>query len=223
VQGPGGKESRVGGVVFWDVDTQVDFMDPRGSLYVGGAEELRPNLERLTEAARATGVPIVHSTDDHELSDEEIAGEGADFVETFPPHCLRGSPGAERVPETVPAPGALDIAWDGSGFDAGSAREAPEIVVRKKRFDVFSNPATVPLLEALAPATVVVYGVALDICDRYAVEGMLDLGLPDVVVVGDAVAAVVPGTGRQLMADWRRRGVRVLSTDEVVAELTGRR
>src|SRR5919109_1397938 len=211
------------GVVFWDVDTQVDFMDPEGSLYVDGAENLKSNLERLTDAARMAGVPIVHSTDDHELSDEEIDEAKADFVDTFPPHCLRGSPGAERVPETAPGPGALDIAWDGNGFDAGAAREAPEIVVRKKRFDVFSNPATVPLLEALAPATVVVYGVALDICDRYAVEGMLDLGLPDVVVVSDAVAAVVPGTGRQLLADWRRRGVRVLSTDEVMAELAGRR
>jgi nicotinamidase/pyrazinamidase len=211
-----------GGMVFWDVDTQVDFMDPAGSLYVEGAEKLRPNLERLTGAARAAGLTLVHSADDHELSDEEIATRGADFADTFPPHCLHDSPGAERVPETEPAPDALDIAWDGSGFDPAAAREAGEIVVRKKRFDVFSNPASARLLEALAPDTVVVYGVALDICDRYAVEGMLDLGLPDVVVVGDAVAAVVPGTGRQLLADWKRRGVRVLSTDEVLAELAGR-
>ena len=211
-----------GRVVFWDVDTQVDFMDPDGSLYVGGAEKLRANLERLTQTARTAGITLVHSADDHELSDDEIATDGADFADTFPPHCLRGSVGAERVPETVAAPGALDIAWDGSGFDGAAAREAAEIVVRKKRFDVFSNPATVPLLEALAPATVVVYGVALDICDRYAVEGMLDLGLPDVVVVGDAVAAVVPGTGKHLLGEWKSRGVRVLSTDEVVAELAGR-
>jgi nicotinamidase/pyrazinamidase len=208
-----------GRVVFWDVDTQVDFMDPDGSLYVGGAEKLRANLERLTQTARAAGVTLVHSADDHGLSDEEIAARGADFVDTFPPHCLRGSPGADRVPETAPAPDALDIAWDGSGFEAGAAREAAEIVVRKKRFDVFSNPATAPLLEALAPATVVVYGVALDICDRYAVEGMLERGLPDVVVVADAVAAVVPGRGKQLLEEWRRRGVRLLSTEEVIAEL----
>jgi nicotinamidase/pyrazinamidase len=211
-----------GGMVFWDVDTQVDFMDPAGSLYVEGAEKLRPNLERLTDGARAAGLTLVHSADDHELSDEEIAVKGADFADTFPPHCLRGTPGAERVSETAPRPGALDIAWDGSGFEAGATRGAAEIVVRKKRFDVFSNPASARLLEALAPDTVVVYGVALDICDRYAVEGMLELGLPDVVVVGDAVAAVVPGTGRQLLADWKRRGVRVLSTDEVLAELAGR-
>jgi nicotinamidase/pyrazinamidase len=205
-------------ILFWDVDTQGDFMLPSGSLYVSGAEKLRPNLARLTEAAREQGIPIVHTADDHELSDAEIAAEGADFVDTFPPHCLRGTPGAERVPETAPAAGALDIAWDGTGFDPDSAVAASEIVVRKKRFDAFSNPATPAILDALHPATVVVYGVALDICDRYAVEGMLGLGGFEVVLVDDAVAAVDPVRGAELVADWRKRGVRVLSTDAVLAE-----
>ena len=207
------------GTLFWDVDTQVDFMDPSGSLYVPGAEALRPNLALLTTAARQRGIPIVHSADDHELTDEEISAKDADFVDTFPPHCLRGTPGAERVPETAPGPDALDIPWDGSGVDAGAVAAASEVVLRKKRFDVFSNPAAPVVLEAFQPGTVVVYGVALDICDRYAVEGMLDLGGFDIAVVSDAAAAVVPGTGRQLLADWRRRGVRVLTTAEVLAEV----
>ena len=53
------------GTVFWDVDTQVDFMLPTGSLPVPGAEALLPNLGRLTEAARAAGVTIVHTADLH--------------------------------------------------------------------------------------------------------------------------------------------------------------
>lgn len=205
--------------LFWDVDTQVDFMDPSGSLYVPGAETLRPNLALLTTAARQRGIPLVHSADDHEVSDPEISVDRADFVDTFPPHCLRGTPGAERVPETAPGPEALDIPWDGSGTDAATIAAASEVVLRKKRFDVFSNPAAPVVLEAFRPGTVVVYGVALDICDRYAVEGMLDLGGFEVVVVSDAVAAVVPGTGQGLLADWRKRGVRIVTTAEVLAEV----
>ena len=35
-------------VIFWDVDTQHDFMDPDGKLYVQGAELIKPKLEQLT-------------------------------------------------------------------------------------------------------------------------------------------------------------------------------
>jgi nicotinamidase/pyrazinamidase len=210
-----------GGTVFWDVDTQVDFMLPSGSLAVPGAEGLRPNLGRLTDAARAAGITIVHTADEHDPHDPEIADD-PDFVETFPAHCLRGTAGAERLPETAAAPGAADIPPDGAGVDPVAVAAASEVVVRKNRFDAFSNPATAPLLRALAPDRVVVYGVALEVCDRYAVEGMLalDAGF-EIVVVEDAVAALDPVRGAELLREWRVRGVRIASTDEVLKEIPG--
>ena len=205
--------------MFWDVDTQVDFMLPSGSLAVPGAEALVPNLARLTGAARAAGITIVHTADDHDLHDPEI-GDAPDFVETFPPHCLHGTSGADRLPETAAAPAAADIPPDGGGIDLAAVAASPEIVLRKNRFDAFFNPVAAPLLRALAPETVVVYGVALEVCDRYAVEGMLALDPRlDIVVVEDAVAALDPARGAELLADWRRRGVRVLSTDQVLLEI----
>jgi nicotinamidase/pyrazinamidase len=211
-----------GGTVFWDVDTQADFMLPTGPLTVPGADALRPNLARLTGAARAAGITIVHTADDHDPDDPEIA-EQPDFVETFPAHCLRGTPGALRVAETIPGDDALDIPPDGAGVDvAALAAGAGEIVLRKNRFDAFSNPSAGPLLAALAPARVVVYGVALEVCDRYAVEGMLGLGAGfEIVVVEDAVAALDPARGAELLEDWKRRGVRVSSTDEVLRSVEG--
>jgi nicotinamidase/pyrazinamidase len=202
--------------VFWDVDTQVDFMRPDGHLYVPGAESIVANLARLTEHARATGVPIVHTADDHERGDEELAETGADFHDTFPPHCLRGTPGVERIPETAPPEGIPEVAWDGRGFDPAAVAAAPEVLVHKKRFDVFSNPAATELIDALAPSTVVVYGVALDVCDRYAVEGLLARGDVDVVVVEDATAAIDPKRGTELLEEWAKRGVRIVATDDVV-------
>jgi nicotinamidase/pyrazinamidase len=208
-----------GGTVFWDVDTQVDFMLPSGSLAVPGAEALLPNLGRLTDAARAAGIPIVHTADDHDPHDPEIA-ENPDFVETFPAHCLRGTGGAERLPETAAAPGAVDIPPDGAGVDIAAAASTGEVVLRKNRFDAFSNPATARLLSALAPERVVVYGVALEVCDRYAVEGMLalDAGF-EIVLVEDAVAALDPVKGAALIEEWRQRGVRIATTDAVLTEI----
>ena len=51
--------------VLWDVDTQVDFMLPDGKLYVPGAEQTIPAMQRLVDAARAAGVVHVSSADDH--------------------------------------------------------------------------------------------------------------------------------------------------------------
>ena len=209
-----------GQTLFWDVDTQLDFMSPGGSLPVPGAGALRPYLARLTAGARAAGLTIVHTADDHELSDPEIAETGADFVDTFPPHCLRHTPGATRVPETAAAGDAVEIPWDGAGYDETAVAAASELVLHKKRFDAFSNPAAARILRTLQPERVVVYGVALDVCDRYAVEGMLalDAGF-EIVVVEDAVAAIDKARGEELLAEWAQRGVRVTTTDEVLAWL----
>src|ERR671925_2161026 len=99
------------GRILWDVDTQVDFMLPEGKLYVPGAEATAPAMRRLVEAARAAGIPHVASADDHELTDEEISDE-PDFRRTWPPHCLRGTRGARKVPETEqedPVPLTLEL------------------------------------------------------------------------------------------------------------------
>jgi nicotinamidase-related amidase len=76
------------------------------------------------------------------------------------------------------------------------------------------------LLRALAPDRVVVYGVALEVCDRYAVDGMLALRAGfEIVLVEDAVAALDPAAGAALVDRWRQRGVRIATTEEVLGEL----
>src|SRR5690349_1061269 len=80
-------------VIFWEVDTQADFMLPGGKLYVPDAEKLLPNLKRLTDAARDRRVFLVSDACVHSPDDEEF--------KRFPPHCVRGTPGAAIVPETL--------------------------------------------------------------------------------------------------------------------------
>ena len=80
-------------IVFWDVDTQRDFMLPGGKLYVPGAEKLIPNLNRLTDESRKDRVFLVSDACIHTPDDPEF--------QRFPPHCVRGTPGAEIIPETI--------------------------------------------------------------------------------------------------------------------------
>ena len=87
-------------VIFWDVDTQYDFMKADGKLYVPDAEQLIPNLRKLTDYAHGHGIRIVASADDHVREHEEISAE-PDWKNTFPPHCLRGTPGQKKIAETT--------------------------------------------------------------------------------------------------------------------------
>ena len=44
--------------VFFDIDTQIDFLYPAGALYVPGAESLGPRIAALNRYAAANGIPL---------------------------------------------------------------------------------------------------------------------------------------------------------------------
>ena len=94
-----------------------------------------------------------------------------------------------------------------------------DILFHKRYFDVFTNPNVGPVIDALGIDEVVLYGVALDVCNRYAVEGLLERypGLP-ISVVTDAVRAINEDARDELLADWQRRGVKLTRTAEVVGQ-----
>jgi len=203
----------VSGPVLWDVDTQVDFMLPEGKLYVPGAEATAPAMRRLVEAARAAGIPHVASADDHELLDAEIS-ETPDFQTTYPPHCLRGTRGARRVPETEqedPVPIGLEPLPD-------RWLEGREFLLLKKHFDVFTNPNTERLLDRLDPDEVILFGVATDVCDDAAIRGLLERGRR-VRFVEDAARGLDEGRVAACTAAWRESGVEFTTAGEVVASL----
>ena len=196
--------------ILWDVDTQFDFMHPDGKLYVPGAEKNVPTMKRLVDAARAAGIVHVASADDHELTDSEISDE-PDFLTTYPPHCLRGTRGARKIPETEqedPVPLALEPVPD-------RYLEGREFLLLKKNFDVFTNPNTESLLDRLAPDEIVVFGVATDVCDDAAIRGFLDRGLK-VRFVEDAARGLDEERVAISTTSWLRRGVDFTTASEVV-------
>ncbi|HEV8613596.1 MAG TPA: cysteine hydrolase family protein [Gemmatimonadales bacterium] len=205
--------------VFWDVDTQHDFMLSSGKLYVSGSEEIIPVLRRLTDYAHARGIRIIASADDHVPVHHELSAT-PDWRETFPEHCMRGTPGQRKIPETAlrnplliePEP------QDPAALVARVRAHDGDILFHKHWFDVFSNPNLLPVVDALGPTDIVLYGVALDVCDKYAIEGLLQHRprIP-LTLVTDAVRAIDPKAGATLLEDWRRRGVRLASSAEILA------
>ncbi|HMI58856.1 MAG TPA: isochorismatase family protein [Gemmatimonadaceae bacterium] len=204
-------------VIYWDVDTQHDFMDPDGKLYVKDAELIKPKLAQLTRYAHEHGIQIVASSDDHELEHEEISAT-PDFKETFPPHCMRGTKGAEKIAETtLVSPLVIEpVEIAHETLVRQLSAHKGDVLIRKHRFDVFSNPNTRSVIEAWDPTVIVIYGVTLDYCVKYAIEGMIDVGIPTILLVLDATKPIVPDAVQPLLTKWHKEGVMVVSTDQMV-------
>jgi len=199
--------------VLWDVDTQVDFMLPHGKLYAEGAAETIPAMKLLVDAARAAGIVHVASADDHELTDDELS-DTPDYETTYPPHCLRGTHGARKIPETDQAdPVPITFEPLPERYLAGR-----EFLLLKKSFDVFTNPNTGRLLEWLDPTEILVFGVATDVCDDVAIRGFLRRGRR-VTFVEDAARGLDEERVVSCTAAWREGGVEFTTADEVVTRL----
>jgi nicotinamidase/pyrazinamidase len=205
-------------VLFWDVDTQHDFMKADGLLYVPGSEEIIPALKALTDHAHSRGIRILASADDHVPGHRELS-DTPDFLTSFPPHCMRGTPGQRKIPETaLENPLVIEPEADDAGqVKARVAKHKGDLLLHKHWFDVFTNGNIGPVLDALDPERVVLYGVALDVCDRYAIEGLRQSRPQmDLWLVTDAVRAIHADAGAQLLQDWAHRGVKMVTTADVL-------
>jgi nicotinamidase/pyrazinamidase len=193
-------------------------MLPDGKLYVPGAEETIPAMERLVAAARDAGIVHVASADDHELTDPEISID-PDFLNTYPPHCLRGTRGAQKIPETEQAnPFPFSIVPYPPGMVPELVVDHREILLLKKNFNVFTNPNAEPLLDALDPDEIVVFGVATDVCNDAAIRGFLQRGR-SVRFVEDAARGLDEERVSACTAAWREGGVEFTTVDALLDSL----
>jgi len=193
-------------LTFWDVDTQVDFMLPGGKLYVPGAENLIPNLRRLMQAARQQRLLVVSSADCHDRDDEEFR--------QYPPHCLAGTPGQEKLLETL-LEYRFTIPKQPVSLPA-RLTDYQQIIVEKEQFDVFTNPNIEVLLQQLGSAReFVVFGVVTEICVAYAVHGLLARGYT-VQLIRDASESLAKAKAQALFEEIQRRGGKLVTTEEVL-------
>jgi len=195
---------------FVDVDTQYDFMKEDGSLYVPGAEGIIPSLAKLVRTAGEKGIPIVGSVDAHAEDDPEF--------KEFPPHCIKGTPGQNKIPETTLETMRI-IPMDASENEVDLSPPGP-VILEKRTYDLFDNPHAEAALRATGADRFIVFGVATDICVNRAVEGLLERGYK-VSIVTDAVRAVDPDKGHALLKKHEKSGARLVTAEDVIREAAG--
>jgi nicotinamidase/pyrazinamidase len=202
-----------GRIVFWEVDTQQDFMLPGGKLYVPGAEKIIPNIHRLVELVRAGRVLLVSDSCEHSPEDLEF--------KTFPPHCIRGTSGASIVPEGL-AQTVYTISNDPSAKLPDSIFENQQINLEKQTLDVFDNPHAETIVNRLGKdAEYMVFGVVTEYCVRLAAKGLLDRGCK-VSVIKDAIETLDAAEGRRTLDELKSLGAQFVSTDQAIAAVSGK-
>ncbi len=204
-------------VIFWDVDTQKDFMEPDGKLYVSGAENLKENLSKLTQFANISRIRILGTVDYHSDTDPEIKQENPDFTDTFPPHCMQNDTGQEKIMETRSelTNWVNPITYSDEEVKKIIESKGP-IMFRKTTFDGFSNPNVIPFIGEIKPKKVVVYGVAIDYCVRTAIEGLMNFGDLEIYLVIDAIEGINEDNSLKLIEEWIQKGVKTVTTEAVL-------
>ncbi|MDD4424676.1 MAG: isochorismatase family cysteine hydrolase [Mariniphaga sp.] len=195
--------------LFWNVDTQIDFVYPRGKLYVPGADKIRPRWKELTRLAKEKSIRVVNTADFHYQNSAELDAT-PDFVNTFPEHCMANTRGADFIRETDPEePEIFD--WDKEYLITAqlfNREEVRNFIIRKDAFDVFEgNHLTASILKHLNPKVVVVYGVTTNICVDAAVRG-LTKRVKKVYVVEDAIKEL-PGVPLPFEG-WNKKKVELI-------------
>src|ERR1017187_7346510 len=187
-------------LAFFDVDTQVDFMRPTGRLYVPDAEQIVPNLKRLMAWARANDVPVISSADAHSPNDPEF--------KIWQPHCVAGTPGQQRIPETL-FPDPVIIPCRLGAFQPPT-RWVGQFIIEKPTYSAQDNPDYDAILEALGARRAVVFGVATEYCVLADVLGLARRGFKIDVVV-DAIKPITEDGGREALEKMTSAGVRMVT------------
>lgn len=129
------------------IDMLKDFTDKNGALYVGPTvDKIVPVVKEKIERARERGDLVIYLTDNHKPNDKEF--------ELFPKHAVKGSPGAQVIPELKP--------------------ERGDKVIPKTRFSGFHRTTLEKVLKENKIKHVEVSGVCTSICVMDTVGGLRD-------------------------------------------------
>jgi len=197
-------------IVLWCVDAQKDFMLPGGKLYVPGAEKLLPNIQRLVDAAREGRAFLVSHGCFHAPDDPEF--------QQFPPHCVKGTPGSEFVPEALTDQHHRVPNSSGTSLPE-TVRDKKQIVLEKQTLDIFETHHADKLLKHFHPGSeFFVFGVVTEYCVRLAAKGLLERGYK-VTVIEDAIETLDPEIGRKTLSELKSLGAKFATTDQALARL----
>ena len=193
--------------VFVDIDTQFDFMNRKGALYVPDAEDIIDNIKKLFDYAKEHKIKILSSTDAHKVDDPEF--------KLFPPHCIKDTPGNQKIEASTCKDNIIieNVEQD----ITESMLDHEQIIIEKQSHNIFDNTNIDKVIIQLGASDYVVFGVATDYCVKLAVLGLLKRGY-NVSLVTDAVKAATQEGETIALKEMKVAGAVFTTTENVIAK-----
>jgi len=166
------------------IDMLNDFVREGAVLEVPQTRRILPALQVRLATAREAGIPVIFVCDAHAADDREFTRMG------WPPHAVRGTPGAEVVSELAPLPG--------------------EKIVYKTTYSGFVGTDLAEVLESLGVKELILTGCVTNICVLYTAADAVMRGL-QVTVPANLVASLDDADGAFALRQMEQvLGVKVL-------------
>jgi nicotinamidase/pyrazinamidase len=179
------------------VDVQNDFCEG-GSLAVTGGSDVAEGITRFMDTS---DYPIVVATRDYHVDPGEHFSDEPDYVDSWPPHCRCGTPGADFHPalntgpiEAVFDKGAYSAAY--SGFEGVTEATGTSLAQWLRTHDV---------------DTVDIVGIATDHCIRATAMDAVANGFTTRVLL-PLTAGVSPTTTAHAIDQMRSAGIELVET-----------
>jgi nicotinamidase/pyrazinamidase len=184
------------------IDVQNDFTEG-GSLGVDGGAAVAAGITRLLEQHPTRYGHVFASRDWHD-PDNDNGGhisEHPDYVATWPPHCIAGTPGAEYHPD-------LDVSRVDVHVKKGQGRPAYSI------FEGITadGESVAAALDDLGVTEIDVAGIATDYCVRASALDAISAGR-SVRVLADLAAGVAADTSAAALVELEAAGADIATGD----------
>ncbi|MCE4057878.1 cysteine hydrolase family protein [Pseudomonas sp. Au-Pse12] len=134
------------------IDMQHDFVDADAPISCKGAQDIIANIHALTALARTAGIAVIYTQESHRKQRIDFGLE-LEYGETE--HCLEGTRGQQIIEELLP--------------------HDSDFVLVKRRYSGFFATDLDLLLKGLGVDTLILTGVATDVCVRATAQDALQL------------------------------------------------
>jgi nicotinamidase/pyrazinamidase len=187
------------------VDVQNDFCEG-GSLAIAGGAAVARAISEYLASPRSEGYAHIVATQDYHVDPGAHFSAEPDFVASWPPHCVAGTPGAGFHPnldtsriEAVFRKGAHSAAY--SGFEGADADGVPLAAWLRDR----------------GITAVDIAGLATDYCVRATATDAATAGFATRVLL-PLTAGVAPGTVKAALDEMRTAGVELADSAMLAAQ-----
>lgn len=175
------------------VDFQNDFCNPKGSLYVNGAEEAKANIIKYLDENKDNIDNVILTRDWHRVDDKSFAENGG----TWPVHCLQGNWGADVDGAILSALNDLHLnfVYSNKGTNPNVEEYGAFSFIRETDEGIALqnvNDSYVTLIPVDA-ANVVVCGIAGDYCVLETTKNLVNSGNFNVELFLDGIASIDGG------------------------------